>query len=349
MTSTAAPRTSQPQLSRPRLVARRLVAAGIDLLLLTSILARLGDIVLGGAGEWLGRLLGVAAAIAAQGLVGASFGMAIVGLVVVRAAGDGSPPGLRPAALRHAWVLAPPLAAVPTLLFMSDLNEVLVVAASVVGSLLALAGLALPPLLLGTVIADDDARGLHDRWSGTAVVPTPAPGNSVATIGILLLLWGVLTGASWWLGEPDRIDSDQLGGGGLETATCDVRYDPYVGEREERTVELARGMQQAEVRLGPHVVRFDDEPFPSTRSRLPVDEPFDEPVDRTDDEGLFYEVRAQAARGMSSSGGGNGDTFRREIEVGGGLTGELTMTCQGERHGEHPAVVTPVPESRPTG
>lgn len=328
------------------------MAAGIDLLLLPSILARLGDIVLGGAGEWLGRLLGLAAAITGQGLVGASFGMAVVGLAVVRANGDGALPGLRSAVLRHAWVLAPPLAVIPSLLFMADLNDVLVLAASVGGSVLALAGLALPPLLLGTVIADDDGRGLHDRWSGTAVLPTRAADHPVGTIAILLLLWGVLTGASWWVGEPDRIDSGQLGGGDLATATCEVRYDPYVGEPQERTVELTRGMQQAEVRLGPHVVRFDDEPFPSTRLRLIIDERSDERSDdRADDEGLFYELRAQRAGGLSSSssgsGIGHGGTFHREIEVGGGLTGQLTMTCQGEGTGDGTAAF--MPESRPTG
>lgn len=343
----ALPTTSPPpQLSRGRLVGRRLVAAGIDLVLLPSLLARLGDVLLGGTGEWIGRVLGVGAAITTQGLIGVSLGMAVVGLVVVRADGDVGPPGLRRAALRHAWLLALLLAAIPSLMFWLHIRHGLQMVVGILGSLLSFVGICLPPVLLGTVIADAEGRGLHDRWSGTAVVATPAPAHPVATVGILLLLWATMTGASWWLGEPDRVDSDRLGSAGVQSATCDVRYDPPVGEPQQATVELARGMERVELRLGPHVARFDDEPFPSTGR------PFYSDDDGT--EGLFYELRSQSTGGSSSSssGGSSGSSFDREIELGGGLAGDLTMECSGEDDGGGVDTFTPSvtrPTDRPSG
>lgn len=343
MTTTVATPSPTPKswdLSRPRLVGRRVVAAGIDLLLLPSMLARLGDIVVGTAGEWVGRVLGIAGTVALQGFVGVSLGMAVVGLVVTRADGSHSPPGLRRSALRHAWLLALLLPALPSLAYSTRLDSSLLMALSMVGSLLGLLGIALPPLLLGTVIADAAGRGLHDRWSGSTVVPTRATDHPAATVGILLLVWAVLTGAAWWLGEPNRLDSDRLGGPDLQHATCEVRYEPPVGEPQRHTVELSRGMDRVRLRLGPHVVRFDDEPFPSMRMPSYSD------VDDDGTDGLFYEVGAQSYGGMSSSGDGSGDSFQRDIEISGGLTGGLRMTCEGERDGAE--AFTPSVTTRPS-
>lgn len=340
--TTTPPTQPDHELSRARLVGRRLVAAGIDLVLLPSMLARLGDVLLGNVGEWIGRALGVAGAIVLQGLVGSSFGMAVVGLVVVGAdRGDRAAPGLRRSAKRHTWLLAPLLGLLPMLLTWLDVFRALEAAwviVSVIGSLLSLVGLMLPAVLLGTIIADDGGRGLHDRWSGTAVLPTVARGRPGATIAILLLLWAALTGAAWWLGEPDRVDSDRLGSAEVQSATCDLRYDPPAGERQERTVVLARGMDRVEVRLGPHVARFDDEPFPSMRM------PSYAGADDDGTEGLFYELRSPRSAGSSSgssSGSGGSGSFRREIDLGGGLAGGLSMDCRGQDAGDGVDAFTP--------
>lgn len=305
------------------------------------MLARLGDVSLGGPGELIGRVLGVAAAITAQGLAGVSFGMAVVGLAVL-GVDEGGPPGVRRAALRHAWILALLLTLLPSLAFSADLGDALLVAVTLVGSLLAFAGIVLPPLLLGTVIADEDGRGLHDRWAGTAVVPTPTPRRPAATVGILLLAWATLTGAAWWLGEPDRVDSDRLGTSAVERATCDVRYDPPVGDAQQHTIELAPGMDRAEIQLGPHVVRFDDEPFPSTGM------PSHAHLDEDGTEGLFYELLTQSSFGggsASASSSGTGRTFSHELELGRGLAGALAMECRGEDAPGPGAVTPPAPST----